>query len=79
MPEKSRDNYWVNIALLRILESLYWPLYGTVLHTFAGICTTSIAVIECGRRAIAIQEDLVCYRLDVIHLEKNASTNTEKT
>lgn len=68
-PVRTSEN---SVSLLRDLITLYCPLEGTVMDSFAGTCSAAIAALQYGRRVIAIEEDTSCFLLAEARLENIA-------
>lgn len=68
--EGSVRKFEKSFLLFRMLISLYCPLGGTVLGSFAGTGTTAIAAMQCSRIANATERDMECYRLALNQTQK---------
>lgn len=80
--EVSESHVWTskkNVTTLKDLISLYYSLDGLKREWFEGTCTTVLVSMQCGRRALAIEGDPVCFQLAVRRLGKFARIPRDRT
>lgn len=58
---------------------MYYTLDRILRNYFAGMYTTVVSAMKCGRKAIAKEEDPVCFQLAVRHVEKLACIFRDRT
>lgn len=68
-----------NVSLLRELISLYSPIGGLVLDSYAGTFTTAIAAMQCHRAAIVVEKDDHCFRLAYDRLQLLAVNHSRQS